>query len=295
MTPNRNLGGIFYMLAAIALLSLMDGGLKLLAPHYPPLQVAALRGAASWPLALIWVMSTVGLRAMLRVRWPLHAARAVIGIAMMATFTYALRELPLTTAYTLFFVAPLIITALSVPVLGEKVGLGRWVAIGVGMAGVLVVMRPTGEGVFTLSGLAVLLAALGYAVSALTVRVLGRTDSTQSMVFWMLTSLAFGAGLLALPGWVPVAPEHWWIVAGVGLVGALGQYAITEAFTRTEASVIAPLEYTALAWGVGLDVLLWNILPDWITFIGAAIIVGSGLYLIRRERHAAVPDGTAAP
>ncbi|HUP92272.1 MAG TPA: DMT family transporter, partial [Solimonas sp.] len=77
---------------------------------------------------------------------------------------------------------------------------------------------------------------------------------------------------------------HWPIIAGIGGAGMLGQYAITEAFSRGEASVIAPLEYTALAWGVGLDWALWKVLPDSITFVGAAIIVGSGLYLIRRER-----------
>lgn len=273
-----------FMLAAVGLFALMDAGLKLLTAHYPPMQISAIRGGASLPFVLVWVLSTVSVRSLFRVRWPLHLLRAVLGIMMMAPFIYALRTLPLSTAYTIFFIAPLLITALSVPILGERVGPRRWTAIVVGFLGVMVVLRPTGEGVASLAGLAVLLAAFGYAVSAITVRVLARTDSSQSIVVWLLVSMAVGAGLLALPQWVPIRAEDLWLITGVGVAGALGQYAITEAFRRGEASLIAPLEYSALLWGVLLDFSLWNVLPDAITWVGAAIIVLSGLYLLRRER-----------
>jgi drug/metabolite transporter (DMT)-like permease len=272
------------MLASVGLFSLMDAALKLLSTHYPPFQVAALRGAASLPFVLVWALATVGPRRLLRVRWPLHLLRGVLGVLMMASFVYALRSLPLATAYTVFFIAPLLITALSVPVLGERVGPRRWAAIAVGFLGVLVVLRPTGEGLFTVAGVAVLLAAFGYAVSAITVRVLARTDSTQAMVVWLMTSIALGAGALALPQWVPLQGTHLWLIAGIGVAGALGQYAVTEAFRHGEASSIAPLEYTALLWGVALDFSLWQVLPDRLTWVGAAIIVASGLYLLHRER-----------
>lgn len=272
------------MLAAVALFSFMDAGLKGLSTEYPPFQVAALRGAASLPFVLVWAAMTTGLRPLLRVRWPLHLLRGAFGIAMMASFVYALRTLPLSTAYSIFFVAPLLITALSVPMLRERVGPRRWSAIFVGLLGVIVLLRPTGEGLGTLASLAVLLAATMYAVSAITVRVLARTDSTQAMVVWLMTLLALGAGLLAWPQWVPLRGEHAWLIAGIGLAGALGQYAITEAFRLGEASLIAPLEYTALVWGVLLDLALWGVLPDAVTWLGAAIIVASGLYLLRRER-----------
>lgn len=272
------------MLAAVALFALMDAGLKALSAHYPPFQVASLRGLASLPLVLAWALASAGPRALLRVRWPLHLLRMLLGVAMIASFVYALRRLPMATAYTLFFVAPLLIAALSVPILGERVGPRRWTAIAVGLAGVLVVLRPTGEGLFTLAGLAVLVAALGYAVSAITVRVLARTDSTQATTLWLLVGMAAGAGLLAWPQWVPVQPAHAWLIAGIGVAGALGQYTVTEAFRRGEASQVAPLEYTALLWGVLLDALVWRVLPDAVTWLGAAIIIASGLYLMRRER-----------
>lgn len=272
------------MLAAVALFALMDAALKLLSPHYPALQVGALRGAASLPFVLAWVLATVGPRSLLRVYWRLHLLRAVLGIAMMAGFVYGLRTLPLSTAYAITFVAPMLVTALAVPFLGERVGPRRWTAIGIGLVGVLVVLRPTGEGMLTWAGLAILLAAACYAAGAITVRILARHDSTQAMVFWLMALLALGSAVLSLRGWTPIRPQDWWLIAGMGLTGSLAQVALTEAFRRGEASLIAPLEYTALLWGVLLDIGLWGVLPDGVTWLGAAIIVLSGLYLLRRER-----------
>ena len=281
---SRQSRAVLAMLLAVALFSLMDAGLKGLAGHYPPFQVAALRGAASLPFVVAWALATAGPGTLLRVRWSLHLLRGVLGVVMMAAFAYALRRMPLSTAYSIFFVAPLLITALSVPFLGEYVGPRRWIAIGIGLAGVVVVLRPTGEGVLSLAGIAVLVAALGYAVSAITVRVLARTDSTQAMMVWLLAMMAVGAGAIAWPEWVPLRSTDAWLILGVGVAGALGQYAITEAFRLGEASLIAPLEYTALLWGVILDATLWGVLPDQVTWLGAAIIIASGLYLLHRER-----------
>ncbi|MEG3790760.1 DMT family transporter [Lysobacter sp. CCNWLW3] len=273
-----------FMLVAVGLFATMDAGLKLLSAHYPPFQVASLRGAASLPFVLAWALATAGPAALVRVRWSLHLLRGVLGIGMMAAFVYALRTLPLSTAYSIFFVAPLLITAMSVPLLGERVGPRRWIAIAVGLIGVLVLLRPTGEGMLSLASLAVLGAAFAYAVSAITVRLLARTDSTQSMMVWLMAMIAIGSGALAWPDWVAIRTADLWIILGVGIAGGLGQYAITEAFRLGEASLIAPLEYTALVWGVLLDLSLWGVLPDAITWLGAAIIVASGLYLLRRER-----------
>lgn len=293
MSTSDNRRGILAMLAAVGLFSVMDAGLKLLSTHYPPIQMAALRGLSSLPLVALWVFASGGGPSLLRVRWSLHLFRGVLGIAMMAAFTYALRSLPLSTAYSLFFIAPLLITALSGPMLGEKVGASRWAAIACGLLGMLVILRPTGEGLLTLPALAVLVAAVGYALSAITVRVLSRTDSMQATVFWLMTMMGLGAGALAAPDWVAIQAGHWWIIAGIGLCGTLGQIAITLAFSRGEASVIAPLEYSALTWALVLDLLLWRTLPDGVTLLGAGIIVGAGLYLIRRERAPAVvlPEG----
>ena len=286
-----NRRGIVMMLLAVGLLSLMDAGLKELAASYPAMQVAALRAASSWPIVAVWVFTQMRPRELLRVRWSLHLLRGALGVGMIGAFVYGVRDLPLTSAYTLFFVAPLIIVLLSRPFLGEKIGAHRWIAIAGGFAGVLVAMRPGAQGMASWAALAVLLAALGYAISAITVRVLARSDGTPKMVFWLLTFIALGAGAIAAPGWVALRPEHWLLVAGVGIVGAAGQFTITEAFARGEASVIAPLEYTALVWGLAFDALIWHALPGASTWVGAAIIVACGVHLIRAERRpAALPS-----
>lgn len=292
--PDQTGRALLLMTVAVALFALMDAGLKLLSVHYPVLQVAAVRGLSSLPFLLLWILATTGLRTLMRARWPLHLLRAGLGIAMMAGFVYGLRTLPLSTAYAITFVAPLLVTALAVPLLGEHVGPRRWTAIGIGLAGVLVILRPTGEGLLTLGGLAVLGAAVCYAASAITVRLLARTDSTQAMVFWLMLLMGVGALALAWHRWVPLRLEHAALIGGIGLAGSLAQVALTEAFRRGEASLVAPLEYTALLWGTLLDVTLWGVLPDRVTWLGAGIIVASGLYLLRRERER-VRGGASAP
>ena len=283
--PHRSpLAAAGWMLAAVASFSLMDAGMKLLSAHYPPLQVTLLRGAASLPFVLVWVLASAGVRSIVPVRWSLHLLRGVLGMVMIGCFVYALKRMPLSTAYTLYFVAPLLVAALSVPLLGERVGPRRWTAIGIGMLGVVVVLRPGVDGLVSLPGLMVLLAATAYAIAAVTVSLLTRTDTPQSMVVWFLAIMAVGAGLAAIPGWVPLRWEHAALILGMGLAGAFGQIALTSAFMRGDASMIAPLEYTGLVWVIAWDWLLWQTLPDTATWTGAAIIVASGLYLLRRER-----------
>jgi drug/metabolite transporter (DMT)-like permease len=283
-SSRQNLRGMLSMLLAVATFALMDACLKELTPNYPAMQVAAMRGLSSLPLIALWVLFDGGPRQLLRVRWPLHLLRGGLSIVMLSSFAYALRSLPLAETYSLFFVAPLMITALAALILRERVGWRGWTAILVGFCGTLIVLRPTGAGVVTLAGLAVLVSATGYAISAITVRVLGRSDSTQSMVFWMLSMTSIFALVLAWHEWTPVRAQDWSVLAALGVSGMVGQYAVTDAFRRADASRIAPLEYTALVWGIILDRVIWNTLPDAITLTGAAVIILSGLYLIRRER-----------
>jgi drug/metabolite transporter (DMT)-like permease len=290
---SSNVKGGAIMLLAVGAFSFMDAGMKVLSSAYPPLQIASFRSLASLPLILVWIGFRGGFRQVLRVRFGLHALRAAIGIVMLATFVYGLRRLPLSEAYAIFFVAPLLITVFAALILGERIGWQRWAAVAIGLAGVLIVLRPTGSGVATLAGLSVVICAVGYALSAILVRILGRTDSTESMVFWVLTLMGAGATLLALPQWRPIQPQHWIAIATVGVSGCVGQWGITEAFRLGEASFLAPFEYSALVWGLALDWTLWQTLPEARALAGAAVIVASGIYLIRRERSgrtAVAPD-----
>jgi len=276
-----------WMLLAGLMFALMDAGMKWIATSYSPFQVAALRSLAALPPVLLWIVLRGRTRTLLSVHWPLHLFRGGLGVGVMAGFVYGVAHMPLSTAYAIVFVAPLMVTALAVPLLHEKVESRRWAAIGVGLLGVLVVLRPGVAGVATAPGLVLVLAALCYAVAAITVRKLAQRDSPEAMVFWFLVLLSVFAGAIAAFDWRPVQAGHLGIVAAIGLTGAMGQIALTHAFRLGEASQIAPLEYAGLVWVVVLDRVIWQVLPDGLTWVGAAIIVASGLYLVRRESVAA--------
>ena len=272
------------MLVSVGFFAGMDALLKTLANSYPALELGALRGAASLPFVFAATLLRGNLRDLKPVRWSLHLARGVLAIIMLTSFIYALRLLPLADAYALFLAAPLIVTALSMPLLGERVDWRRWVAIAVGLAGTIALLRPTAANLATLGALAAVAAALCYALSAITIRVLTRTDTTASMVFWFMAMLTVFAGALAAPAWVPVRTEHWPLLVGVGVLGALGQHFVTEAFRYAPASSVAPFEYTAILWALALDWVVWMHAPDAQMLAGAAIVIASGLYLIHRER-----------
>ncbi|MBT9465494.1 MAG: DMT family transporter [Hydrogenophaga sp.] len=277
------------MLVAVGFFALMDAVLKTLSARYPVLQIAALRGMTAMPLVLIYIAWRGAWHTVFKVRWPLHLLRGLLGIAMLSLFTMGVRELPLSAAYTLFFISPLLITMLSVPVLKERVPAAHWWAIGVGFIGVLIALRPSGEdlqsGFVTVGGLATLGAALCYAVAAVTGRLASRTDSSESMVLWMMVLMSLGAGALAWSDWVAIERRDAPLLVALAITGFCGQLAITEAFRHGQASAVAPFEYSALAWGLGLDWMIWHTLPSSHTWLGAAIIIGSGLYLVRREKR----------
>ena len=286
---HERLAGMAAMLAGVASFAFMDAGLKLLTAHYPSAQVAALRGLSALPLVFVWALYAGGATQLIRVRWPLHLIRGVLAVFMMLTFTFALKSLSLARTYALFFIAPMLIAIFSTFLLGERVRRVQWAAIALGFCGVLIVLKPdnTGTGFGWPGTLAVLGTALCYALSSVLVKIIGRTDSTQSMVFWMTCMLAIGATLLALPLWQPILREHYLIILGVAITGALGQWGITEAFKHAPAASVAPLEYSGLAWVIMIDLFVWSVVPGWRTLLGAAVIIGSGLVLLRFEARRA--------
>jgi len=279
----ERLAGLAAMVAAVACFAFMDAGLKVLSAHYSPVQGAALRGLSALPIVFIWALAVGGAGQLLRVRWGLHLIRGVLSVAMLTTFMFALQGFSLTKAYALFFVAPLIIVILSIFVLGERVQRVQWIAIAVGFAGVLIAAEPDVGALGWWRTLAILGTAVCYALSNVLVRIISRTDSTESMVFWMTCMLAIGASALALPAWKPVLEQHYLLILGVAVTGALGQWGITFAFRHSSPASAASLEYSALAWGMLIDFVFWSVTPGWRTLAGAAVIISSGIYLLRFE------------
>jgi drug/metabolite transporter (DMT)-like permease len=287
------------MLVSVASFSGMDAMLKLLSEHYPALQVAFLRAAASLPFVLLVIVARGRLDRIKPVNVRLHLFRGALAVLMLYAFISAVRESSLATTYSIFMFAPLLVAALSVPILGEKVVGGQWAAITVGFLGVLLMLGPVNGKWLSAGSLWAVVGLITYAVAIVSLRLLSRTDSTESMVLGFTVLLMVGAGALAIPVWHEVRwAEDFKLILGIGLMGSIGQQLITVAFRNAPAAVVAPFEYTALVWGVLLDIAIWSVYPSALTLMGGSIVIGAGLYLIQRERRAAAqahqaPTGAA--
>lgn len=283
----ENLRAIGAMLLAVGVFACMDAAMKKLSGFYSPQQVTFLRGAASLPFVLI-PLAVQGAWSELRTTRPgLHLIRGLLGISMLVTFIYSVSRLSLADVYSVYLAAPLLVTALGVPLLGDRVPARRWLAIAAGLVGVWIILRPTGAGYATFGGLVAAASAVCYALNVVTIRVLGRTDSSRGMVVWFLVLVTLGAGALSISDWRAIATEHWPWIALIGLTGALGQQLLTDAFRRAPPSVVAPFEYSALLWAIAIDWTFWSVLPDARVYLGGAVIIASGLFILRDEHRAA--------
>jgi drug/metabolite transporter (DMT)-like permease len=272
------------MLLAVAAFSGMDAMLKSFAQHYPPMEVAFLRGLASLPF--------MALPALLRGRYQdlkpqriwMHVLRGLLMVVMLGAFIYSVRTLSLASAYSIFLAEPLIVTALAALLLGDRVGWRNWIAISVGLVGVVVILRPSASSFVSIGALAALVAAAAYALSMIALRAIAHTDSTTSVIIWTVGLMTVITGVIAVPHWVPLAPAHWKWLAALGLFGAIGQHLLTDAFRSAPPAVVAPFEYTALLWGILIDWTVWNVLPASRVFVGGGIVIAGGLYLVWHER-----------
>jgi len=279
----QNVLGIGVMVLGVALFSCVDVILKLLLAHYPPIQVAGLRGLVALPILALWIHGRRAWGSLLRVRPSLQLLRGCLAVGMLVLLTVGFRDLPLANAYTLYFVAPLVMTLLAGPVLGERVSGAHWVGVVGGMLGVVIALRPDTEGAVDWAGLSVLAAAFCYAGVAVLTRLGSRTDSRESLMFWMAVMMAVVPCCFAMPGWVVVRTDHLWLLVLLAVTGFLAQLALTDAFRYGQASVVAPFEYTALAWGISVDWFIWSVLPTRYTLVGGGVILACGLYVLRHE------------
>ena len=284
----ERLRGILLMIAAVFVFAIMDAALKRLSTEYSMYQVSCMRCFSSLAFLMVSV-SVRGSWSLLRMRSPLlHALRAAVGFGMLVTFIFAVRRLSLGETYAVCLCAPLLMTALSVPVHGERVPLRRWIAIAVGLAGVLLILKPSPGGFRSVAALcAAALCALFYAGGALTVRTMSRNNTSTGMVFWFLVLVGVTTALLSVGDWHPIPAGDWGWLALVGASGALGQYWVTDAFRHAPPSVVGPFEYTSILWAFAIDWIFWSARPTAALVAGAAIVIGSGVYVIWDEHRLA--------
>jgi len=274
--------GIASMLLCVLIFGIMDALVKLAAEHHPTGQIIFFRNFFAF-LPLYFFIRRAGVRAVLRTRYVTqHVVRSITGASSMALTFLAFALMPLADAVAIGLSAPIFLTALSVPLLGERVGWRRWSAVGVGFIGILVITRP-GSGVFGLVALLPLGSAVLYAVAMIQIRKVATREPAATMAFYFTLCAAL-LGAASLPWqWVTPSPIMWVCLISIGILGGLAQMALTEAYRRAPVSVVAPFEYSALLVAAVLGFTIWGQIPDPFVWLGAGIVVASGLYILRRE------------
>ena len=294
--------GITSALIAWFCFSLNDVGIKFLSGDYALHQIVLVRSSVGLFLTLAVIMPLEGGYGLIRTKHlGLHLLRGFCVVLANMLFFVGLASISLPEATSLFFVAPLFITALSVVFLGEKVGWYRWFAISVGLLGVVVMLRP-GSDAFRLAALLPVSAAFAYACLQILTRKIGFSDRASTMSFYIQLvfilvcvpfGLLFGDGRFANPdnasidflfrAWTLPDFRDGLIMLGLGFGTALGGYLISQAYRVCEAVVIAPFEYIALILSIFWRVMIWNEWPDLVAWIGILLILGSGLLVFWRE------------
>jgi len=279
------------MLIAVLLMCSMDALAKwLLARNVTAVQILAFRSIIIIPLLLLVYKARGNFNELIPSRWKPQLLRGAVGFISPFTFFIGIKYIPLTDAVVLFFSSIFIVTILSVVFLKERVGVHRFASILVGFIGVLIVATPQGGGSIV-GYILVLIGSATYSILFVTGRYLSRTESVASLVFSY--NLCVGViSLLILPWfWLPVASDNIVWLLLLSALAVSGHYFVTLAFARSEATLVAPFEYTALIWAVGFDFLLWNTVPSLSTSLGAIVIISSGLYIVHRERaHLSLPS-----
>jgi len=285
--------GIALVLAGVLSLAAMDTVLKLLVVRYEPLQLASVRSIVALPVVAAWVLWRKGGFSSLRTRrLPQHVGRALVGLTALVLFTEALRNMAIADAIAIAFAAPLFMTALSVPLLREHVGMHRWSAVIVGFLGVLVIVRP-GSGIFGIDAVYVLVAALLYALMMIWMRGMSRTESTGAIVIYALMTHAIVGGALGAPAWVPIRSEDLLLFLGLGVCGAAGHVLLAQAYRLAPVPILAPFDYGHMVWAVLFGYLVWGTLPDAFVLGGTAVVMLCGVYIVRRETMRKKPIRTA--
>ncbi|HEY0837809.1 MAG TPA: DMT family transporter [Azospirillum sp.] len=285
--------GILMMLLGMSLFTFNDALGKWLVAEYPVAMLLAVRSLFGAAL-LAPMIARAGLRGVFAVkRLPLHLLRVACVTGEVALFYWAVRALPLADVMTIYMAAPLIVTALSVPLLGEKVGWRRWAAVAVGFGGVVLVLNPTGA--FDLvPSLAALAGATVFALGMICTRLL-RDASNLSLVSFQ----TFGTGLLGAAA-LPVAASaadmpglvDFLLLGLLGITALSGHAAMNRSLQLSPAAVVVPFQYVAIVWAVVLDLVVWGTLPSMQIAAGATLIIASGLFVFHREQ--ALHRGAAA-
>ncbi|MBE0412117.1 DMT family transporter [Yoonia sp.] len=283
MSPNAK--GAVFALIAFGIFATHDVVVKVLGGIYAPFQIVFFSVLFSFPLATVTLMRDSKPGTLLPVHPWWMAVRTIATVITGVCAFYAFSVLPLAETYAILFAAPLLITVLAIPVLGETVRLRRWLAVIVGLVGVLVVLRP-GQTALSLGHLAALTAAICGALSSIIVRKIGSVERPVVILLYPMVA-NFVLMACALPFFYkPMPIEHLGLVGIIAAFGWIANRLTIAAYQAGEAAIIAPMQYSQIIWATGFGLLFFDETIDQMTAIGAAIIITSGLYIVLRESRA---------
>ncbi|WP_296423282.1 DMT family transporter [Yoonia sp.] len=289
MSPNVK--GAVFSLIAFAIFATHDVVVKVLGGIYSPIQIVFFSVLLSFPLATVMLMrdSTPGTLVPVHPWWMALRTGAAV-IAGVSAF-YAFSALPLAQTYAILFATPLLITVLAIPVLGEKVRVRRWLAVIVGLIGVLVVLRP-GETDLSSGHLAALLAAICGSIASIIVRKIGTDERPVVLLLYpMVINFVIMACLLPFV-YQPMPIEHLGMLGFIAVFAWVASRLIIAAYQSGEAAIIAPMQYSQIIWATGFGLLFFDEAIDRGTAIGAGIIIASGLYIVLRESRTGASENT---
>jgi len=284
LTNNTTYIAIASMLFAVFLMVVLDVVAKVLLETYSVMQVTFLR--ASFALVIVGVANYLanGMDAFHTEVKQWHLLRTILMSVSTVTFFAALAIIPLVNVIVIVFIAPLLITSLSGPFLGEQVGLFRWLAVALGFIGVLIILKPT-KGFIDFGTVYAIIGVVTYALIALTSRKLSNKDSAYNLTFYMFFGPAIVGGLGGLNTWITPTPWDWVLFVITGIVGGAAIIFFNLAYQSAEASVLTSFEYTGLIWATLAGYLIFNESVDPSVWVGAMIIILGGLIIVYRERN----------
>jgi drug/metabolite transporter (DMT)-like permease len=287
-TVSSTLLGIYARVAALVLFSTMDAMVKWLGHSYGPFQMMLFRSTVALVPLYFLVRSSGGVGLFRSNRPLLQICRIATGFGSLLGFFYIFPRMPLVDAYAISYAAPLFIVGLSVPILGEAVGLRRWSAVAVGFIGVLIMLEPWNISVHWLS-LVVLAATLCYSLSTVLTRLISRYDHDAATIFWFCLFASAISLIGAIPDWKWPPLADWFWLSSLGLIGGIAQILVTRALRLAPTSVLAPFEYSSIALAMLYGYLWFKEQPSPTVWYGLPLVIGSGLYILHRERLRARP------
>lgn len=273
---------VLMLVTGVILFAVMDGLSKLLTGTYPILQLVWARYAFAVPVVLAATRPTAWPGPLRCERPMLQIGRSLLPVVANTTAVAGLARMPLADATAISFISPLLVVALAVPLLGERVAVRSWIGVAFGFMGTLIIIRP-GAGAFASAAVFPLTTAFVFALYQVLTRLVGRNDRPVVTLAWTILVGLVATSIPLASFWQPVHWSDWWVLALSGVLFGFGQFLLIGAFATAPAALLAPFSYVQILAAVLFGMAVFGEVPDLWTVTGAGVVVLAGVYALRRQ------------